>query len=351
MTDPSSAPPSSSAAEQSDQRPAISVIVPVFEEAESLPKLHEELLAALAPTGRPFEILYINDGSTDASGAVIDRFAGDPRVVAIHFRRNHGQTAAMTAGIDHARGEILVPIDADLQNDPADIPKLVAKLDEGFDVVSGWRVNRQDDRVKRKLPSVLANRLISWLSGVHLHDYGCSLKAYRRDVLEGVRLYGEMHRFIPIFARMQGGRVTELPVNHRARRFGRSKYGLERVLKVLLDLMVVKFLASYTTRPIYVFGGFGLVCLLGSGLLTAWAVFFKLMPRSWGAWHKDFVETPLPVMAAVCTLVGFLALLQGLLAEMLMRTYFESQGKKPYLIKAITRERDSARSVSPESSA
>ena len=252
----------------------------------------------------------------------------------VHFRRNYGQTAAMSAGIDYARGAIIVPIDGDLQNDPADIPMLVNKLNEGYDVVSGWRKDRQDSRWSRTLPSRCANWLISRISGVRLNDYGCTLKAYRKDVIEGVRLYGEMHRFIPIYAAMQGGVITEVVVNHRARKFGSSKYGLNRIYKVLLDLMLVKFLLSYSAKPMYVFGGFGLLSLLASLIPIGMAVLFKLAPSE--AWQKDFVETPLPVVSSVMIFVGFLAILQGLLAEILMRTYFESQDKRPYVVRKTT---------------
>jgi glycosyltransferase involved in cell wall biosynthesis len=232
----------------------------------------------------------------------------------------------MSAGIEAARGDVIVPMDGDLQNDPADIGKLLAELDKGHEVVSGWRKNRKDKEFGRKLPSRIANRLISAISGVRLHDYGCSLKAYRRDVLQGVKLYGEMHRFIPIYASWQGARVSEMVVNHRARRAGVSKYGLSRTLKVVLDLMVVKFLASYATKPIYVFGGFGMASFFGAFVASAWAVYYKLMGL------KSFVETPLPLLAVMLTLVGVLSLLMGLQAELLVRTWYESQGKRPYLV-------------------
>jgi len=232
----------------------------------------------------------------------------------------------MSAGIEAARGEVIVPMDGDLQNDPADIGKLLGRLDAGYDVVSGWRRDRRDREFGRKLPSRIANLLISAISGVRLHDYGCSLKAYRREVLRDVKLYGEMHRFIPIYASWQGARVTEMVVNHRPRRAGRSKYGLSRTFKVVLDLLVVKFLASYATKPIYLFGGFGLfswLCALGA---FVWALYYKL------AGLKDFVETPLPLVTVMFTLIGALSLLMGLLAELVIRTYYESQNKRPYLV-------------------
>src|SRR5690606_24511824 len=221
--------------------------------------------------------------------------------------------------IDHARGEIIIPMDGDLQNDPADIPRLLARLDEGYDVVSGWRVDRQDP-LHRRLPSHLAERLISWISGVHLHDYGCSLKAYRRAVLEDVRLYGEMHRFVPIYASWQGARVTEMPVTHHPRTRGKSNYGLERTIKVVLDMIVVKFLSAYATKPIYVFGGFGVLALLAAAVVFAGMVYLKL------AGLRDFVETPLPLVVVMLFLVGCLSVLLGLVAELTIRTYYESQG-------------------------
>lgn len=313
--------------------PRVSVVVPVYNEEDTVEPVYSEVRQSLESAGIEFELLFVNDGSYDRSPELLDSLAErDPRVSVIHFRRNYGQTAAMTAGIDHSRGQVIVPIDADLQNDPADIPLLLAELEKGFDVVSGWRKDRQDHALTRTLPSRCANWLISVISGVHLHDYGCTLKAYRREVIEGVRLYGEMHRFIPIYARMQGGKVTEMVVRHRPRQFGVSKYGVGRIYKVILDLILVKFLVSYSAKPIYVFGGFGLLCLLGSLVPIAASVFYKFAP---GEMQKDFVETPLPAMASVLILVGFLALLQGLLAEVLMRTYFESQGKRPYLVKSI----------------
>ncbi len=310
----------------------ISVIVPVYNEEESLLQLHAEISEAMTAWGRPFEIVFINDGSRDNSEQLLDELAeADETVRVVHFRRNFGQTAALSAGIEFADGDVLVPMDADLQNDPADIPALVEKLEEGYDVVSGWRKNRHDTWLTRKLPSQMANWLIGKVTGVPLHDYGCTLKAYRRDVIGGVRLYGEMHRFLPLYAHLQGGRITEMVVNHRPRTFGKSKYGLGRIYKVMLDLLLVKFLASYANRPIHIFGGFGLACILMSFLTMLFAVGFKFSPIV--EWQKDFVETPLPFAAGVLFLVGILALLQGLISEMLMRTYFEAQDKRPYLVR------------------
>jgi glycosyltransferase involved in cell wall biosynthesis len=308
-------------------RPQISVVIPLFDEEKNVRALLDELFAMLGKLDRTYEVICVDDGSRDRTFEELSRIAAERRELrVIRFRLNFGQTAAMSAGIEAAHGDVIVPMDGDLQNDPADIGKLLAKLDTGFDVVSGWRKNRQDREVGRKLPSRIANRLISAISGVRLHDYGCSLKAYRREVLRDVKLYGEMHRFIPIYASWQGARVSEMVVNHRARRAGQSKYGLSRTFKVVLDLMVVKFLASFVTKPVYVFGGFGLLSFACAAATFLWALYYKL------AGVKDFVETPLPLVAVMFTLVGALSLLMGLLAELVVRTYYESQDKRPYLI-------------------
>ena len=308
--------------------PDISVFLPVFNEAPNLRLLHAKLDEALATLGRTAEIIYVDDGSTDESLNVLRELAKrDRRVRVIALKRNYGQTAAMSAGIDASRGRVLIPMDADLQNDPADIKRLLDKLDEGYDVVSGWRRNRQDKMWTRRVPSMIANRLISWIGGVPLHDYGCSLKAYRREALADVRLYGEMHRFIPIYASWAGARVAEIPVAHHPRTMGKSKYGLSRTLKVVFDLMTIKFMASYQTKPIYVFGTFGMIAFaisLGAGL---WAVFLKLAHRA------DFIQTPLPILTVVMFAVGVQFLLMGLLAEMLVRTYHESQAKSIYAVR------------------
>ena len=306
----------------------ISVTVPIFNEEENIPLLYEQVREALSNLDRRWELVLVNDGSTDGSRAALDQLAAnDKRVKVIHFRRNFGQTAAMMAGFDFAEGEIIIPMDGDLQNDPADIPRLIAKLDQGYDVVSGWRKQRQDARITRKLPSAIANRLISRILGVRLHDYGCSLKAYRKDVIKGVKLYGEMHRFVPVYASWQGARVAEIPVTHHARRFGQSKYGLERTLKVVLDLIVVKFLAKYAQKPMYVFGAFGLASLTLSVFSGLWALYLKLFE------NKPFVETPLPLVLVMTAIMGFMCILMGLLAELLTRTYHESQDKAVYLVK------------------
>lgn len=306
----------------------ISLIVPLFNERANIPVLHERISALRPSLGCDLEILFVDDGSTDGSREVLDDIAGrDPGVKVIRFRRNFGQTTAIMAGIDHSSGDVLIPMDGDLQNDPADIPKLLAKLAEGYDVCSGWRVDRKDNPIRRNLPSRIANWLISNISGVHLHDYGCSLKAYKRDVLKGVKLYGEMHRFIPIYATWQGAKVTEIPVTHHPRIHGTSKYGLERTVKVILDLIVVKFLAQYAQKPIYVFGSFGLLSLAVAA--AAAALYYKL------AGQKSFIETPLPLIFVMAAITGVMCILMGLLAELIMRTYYESQGKPVYLIESV----------------
>jgi dolichol-phosphate mannosyltransferase len=293
--------------------------------------LHAKLDDALKTLGRTAEIIYVDDGSNDGSLKVLRELARlDSRVRVVAFKRNYGQTAAMAAGIDAAQGEVLIPMDADLQNDPADIVRLLEKLDEGYDVVSGWRKNRQDKMITRKIPSMLANRLISWIGGVPLHDYGCSLKAYRRESLEDVKLYGEMHRFIPIYAAWAGARVTEIPVEHHARTMGKSKYGLSRTVKVVFDLITIKFMASYQTKPLYLFGWAGLLTF-GVSLLSA--IFAFLMKFASWPHHADFIQTPLPVVAMVTLVLGVQLFLMGLLAEMMVRTYHESQSKSIYAVR------------------
>jgi glycosyltransferase involved in cell wall biosynthesis len=312
-------------------RPEVSVFLPVYNEAGNLAELDRQLMAALESLGRSFEVIYVDDGSSDASLQMLTAFAArDPRVRVISLRRNYGQTAAMAAGIDAARGNVLVPMDADLQNDPMDIGRLLTRLDEGYDVVSGWRVDRHDTFLTRVLPSRIANRLISWIGGVPLHDYGCSLKAYRRDVLKDVQLYGEMHRFIPIYASWGGARVTEIPVAHRERSAGKSNYGLSRLVKVLFDLVTIKFMASYLTKPIYVFGWAGIFAFLISVFSAAFAFLMKF--ADWPH-HADFIQTPLPVLSMIMLVLGIQLFLMGLIAEMGMRTYHESQGKPIYNIR------------------
>lgn len=308
----------------------LSVIVPVLNEEQSLPRLLQSLTAVLAKLAYPFEIIVVNDGSTDHSLSVLRSLSSDyPELKIVDFRRNYGQTAALMAGIDHASNDIVVMIDADLQNDPEDIPRLIAKLEEGYDVVSGWRKDRKDARVRRNWVSRMANRLISRVSGVRLNDYGCTLKAYRRGVVSGIRLYGEMHRFIPIYAEWQGARITELPVAHHARQFGRSNYGLERIFKVVLDLLVVVFLRRYFAKPIYIFGGFGIASIILSFATVSFAIALRLF------WRISLILTPLPLLSALLFLVGIISILLGLVAEMLVRTYYESQGARAYLVREL----------------
>ena len=308
----------------------ISVIIPCYNEEEGIDPLFTRLLPVLAATLRPWEIIAVNDGSKDGTLAALQRLAAtNPAIKIVDLARNEGQTAALQAGFDYSKGEIIIPMDADLQNDPADIPRLLVTLEEGWDVVSGWRTNRKDSALRRNLPSRVANGLISRVSGVHLHDYGCTLKAYRRDILEGVRLYGEMHRFIPIYASWNGARVAELPVTHHPRVSGKSKYGLERIVKVLLDLLVTCFLDRYLRKPIYIFGGFGLLLLTVAFVCTLAAFLLK-----WSG-HASLVQTPLPMIAVTTFGLGVSSLLMGLLAEVATRTYFESQAKPPYKVKRL----------------
>jgi glycosyltransferase involved in cell wall biosynthesis len=306
----------------------LSLFLPVLDEEENLRPMHAKIQAALNTLGRSAEVIYVDDGSTDKSLAILKEIAAsDPRVRVISLRRNYGQTAAMSAGIDAAKGDILIPMDADLQNDPADIARLLEKLEEGYDVVSGWRKNRQDKLVSRKIPSQIANRVISWIGGVPLHDYGCSLKAYRRDVLKDVKLYGEMHRFIPIYASWAGARVTEIPVDHHARTMGKSKYGISRTVKVIFDLITIKFMAEYHTKPLYVFGGFGMIAFFISMLSGIWAIGLKVFRGT------SFILTPLPIIAIVMLAISVQFFLMGLLAELLVRTYHESQDKAIYAVR------------------
>lgn len=314
-----------------DSGPDISIFLPVFNEEPNLRPLQEKLEQALADLGCSAEILYVDDGSTDGSLEVLREIAAkDSRVRVIALRRNYGQTPAMAAGIHAARGRVLIPMDADMQNDPVDIARLLDKLDEGYDVVSGWRKNRKDPLFTRKIPSMMANWLISKIGGVPLHDYGCSLKAYRRESLEDVQLYGEMHRFIPIYASWSGARVAEIPVEHHPRTMGKSKYGLSRTIKVVFDLMTIKFMASYQTKPLYVFGWAGLLTFLVSFLCAVFAFLMKF--ASWPH-HADFIQTPLPVLTMVMLVLGIQFFLMGLLAEMLVRTYHESQAKAIYAVR------------------
>ena len=322
-------------AKNNDAAPELSLFLPVLNEEDNLRPMHQKIREALESLGKSAEVIYVDDGSTDKSLEILREIsAGDDRVRVISLRRNYGQTAAMSAGIDAAQGQILIPMDADLQNDPKDIARLLEKLDEGYDVVSGWRKNRKDTLIMRKIPSWIANSVISYIGGVPLHDYGCSLKAYRRDVLKDVKLYGEMHRFIPIYASWAGARVTEIPVDHHARTMGKSKYGISRTIKVIFDLMTIKFMASYQTKPIYVFGTFGMVAFLVSFLSGLYAIFLKGasylgFPRM----QADFVETPLPILSIMMFAIALQFFLMGLLAEMMVRTYHESQDKSIYAVR------------------
>ena len=309
-----------------NSRTMISLSVPVYNEHDAILPLFEKVRTVMDDHGLPWEIIFVNDGSVDGSAGILDRLAAEnPRVTVVHFRRNFGQTAAMMAGFDFASGEIIIPMDGDGQNDPADIPRMLAKLDEGFEVCSGWRKDRQDNALQRNLPSILANKLISVVSGVSLHDFGCSLKAYRAEVIKGVRLYGEMHRFLPIYAKWHGARIAEIPVNHFARTSGKSKYGLERVLKVLLDLVTVKFLDKYMLKPMYLFGFWGLIFFVASAGFTVWTFFMRMQ-------GYFFTATPLPMMAVFSFMTGMICVLMGLLAEMITRTFHESQNKSIYLV-------------------
>lgn len=306
----------------------LSVVIPCFNEEESIGRAIAEVLDVLDREGISGEVIAVDDGSTDRSFAVMADWAErSGRVQVVRLRRNFGQTAAMVAGIDRARGEVVVPMDADLQNDPQDIPRLLARLAEGWDVVSGWRRQRRDRALSRRLPSWLANRLISRISGVRLHDFGCTLKAYRRSLVQEVRLYGEMHRFIPIHVAWAGGRVTELEVNHRPRRSGRSKYGLLRTPKVIVDLITLKFLSDYSTRPAHLFGLLGLTFCLGGIVSGSVALLQKFLYGIWA--HKN----PLVLLGVFLFTVGIQLVLIGLLAELMMRTYHEAQDKPIYLVR------------------
>ena len=309
----------------------LSVVVPLFNEEESLPHLVEQLLQALRPSGERFELVLVNDGSSDRTAEVLEQISREvPELVAVLLRKNYGQTAAMAAGFDVAQGEVIVSLDGDLQNDPADIPMLLAKLRLGYDLVSGWRHQRQDAALQRKLPSRIANRLIGRVTGVKLHDYGCSLKAYRREVLSDMRLYGELHRFLPALAFIEGARITEVKVNHRARQFGSSKYGIDRTFRVLMDLLTVWFMKRFLTRPMHVFGFWGLMALVAGGLMGSVLVVQKLL----GA---DIGTRPLLTLCVLLLLTGVQLFCFGLLAEVMMRTYHESQGRPIYRIRATLR--------------
>src|SRR5712692_9263719 len=308
----------------------ISIIIPVYNEVDSLPGLYSRVAETLATLAQSAEIIFANDGSKDGSAAVLDAFAAaDPRVRVLHLRRNYGQTAALMAALQHSSGEIVIAMDADGQNDPTDIPRLIEKLEEGYDVVSGWRIDREDKLLTRRLPSRAANWLISKVLRVRLHDYGCTLKAYRREVVADVRLYGEMHRFIPIYAAWEGARVTEIPVIHHPRLFGKSKYAFGRVARVVLDLLIMYFIDSAFDRPIQFFGKIGLGFLGLSALIFAWALVLKY------SFSVSLIQTPLPVLAAAISLSGILFILLGVMAEVQARIYFEVRGRPSYKIRRV----------------
>lgn len=314
----------------------LSVVVPLFNEAEGLPLLVEQLLEVLRPLGLHFELVLVDDGSRDQTATVLERLSGQvPELVAVLLRRNYGQSAAMAAGFDASRGEVIVTLDGDLQNDPADIPLLLEQLAEGYDLVSGWRHQRQDAAVSRLLPSRIANRLIARVTGVRLHDYGCSLKAYRREVVDDLNLYGELHRFLPALAFIEGARITEVKVNHHPRRFGSSNYGIDRTFRVLMDLLTVWFMKRFLTRPMHVFGLGGLVGM-GLGLLVSlWLAAEKLVLG------VDIGDRPLLLLALISFLTGIQLFCFGLLAELQMRTYHESQGRPIYRVRATLRGSES----------
>jgi glycosyltransferase involved in cell wall biosynthesis len=303
----------------------LSIVIPIYNESANIPLLYKELKHALLPYDH--EIIYINDASKDDSLAALRAIAkNDTHVKIINFGYNCGQTAAMSAGIKNATGEVIIPMDGDLQNDPADIPQFLKKLDEGYDVVSGWRKNRKDKAMSRVLPSRIANWVIGIITGIRIHDYGCSMKAYRTKIMRGVNLYGEMHRFIPAYASWYGGKVTEIVVNHRPRMYGKTNYGISRTFKVILDLIVVKFLSRYMNRPIHFFGGLGFISLFFGFIVGLIAIIMRLIH------YKYLVETPLPIFSALLIIVGVQLIAMGIVAEMLMRIYYESQKKEPYFV-------------------
>ncbi len=309
----------------------LSIVIPVFSEEESLDLLGEALYDAMADQPYTWQVVFVDDGSRDNSLSILEKYAEDDpeHIVVVAFRRNFGQTAAIAAGIDHADGEIIVLMDADMQNDPADIPMMLEKIDEGYDVVSGWRVKRKDAFITRTLPSRTANAIISRVTGVKLHDYGCTLKAYRREVLTNFRLYGEMHRFIPAYAGYVGAKIIEVPVRHHSRRYGKAKYGLERTLKVILDLFTVKFLISYSHKPLYLFGGAGMFLGFISSL-----IFLFLMIRRLVMGISAF-DSPLLTVGVMFMIMGFQSVLMGLIAELQVRTYHEAQSKPTYTLRRV----------------
>ena len=306
---------------------SLSIVVPIYNEEESLRFLVNQLLDVLRPMNESFELVLVNDGSSDNSEEVMRKLSLEvPELVAVLLRKNYGQTAAMAAGFDISRGEIVVTLDGDLQNDPADIPLLINKIRDGFDLVSGWRFRRKDAAISRKIPSMIANRLIGKVTGVHLHDYGCSLKAYRKEVLADMRLYGELHRLLPVLANIEGARITEVKVNHRARQFGSSKYGIDRTFRVLMDLLTVWFMNRFLTRPMYVFGFCGILAMIGSFITSVYLLSIKLL-------GEDIGNRPLLIFAVLLAVTGVQLFGFGLLGELQIRTYHESQNRPIYRIR------------------
>ncbi|MBT7077385.1 MAG: glycosyltransferase family 2 protein [Pelagibacterales bacterium] len=304
----------------------ISIVIPIYNEEANIDKLTESILTALS--GIEYEVLFINDGSTDNSEKEIqEKIKSNSHIKLINLRRNYGQTAAMQAGFDHSKGNIVIPMDGDLQNDPKDIPMLIEKINEGYDVVSGWRKIRSDKKFTRIIPSKIANMLISKISGIHLHDYGCTLKAYRKDILNDIKLYGEMHRFIPIYASWEGAKVTEVAVHHHPRTAGKTKYGLSRVPRVILDLLVIRFFDKSLDRPIHLFGQFGLMMFFIAFLLSVLAIFLKIFM------NISFILTPLPLLVVFFAMSGLLCIFLGLVAEIQSRIYFEARDRPPYLVR------------------
>jgi glycosyltransferase involved in cell wall biosynthesis len=312
------------------ERIDLSLIIPVYNEADNVAELYRELVAAMEKPGRSYEIIFVDDGSSDGSWPVLTQIQkGDDRVRIIRLRRNFGQTAALTAGFDHARGEIIISLDADLQNDPADIPRLIQKIEEGFDLVSGWRRNRKDRLFSRRVPSAVANWLISRITHVRLHDYGCTLKAFRREVIKNIKLYGELHRFIPAIASHMGVAIAEVQVNHRPRRHGKSKYSIFRFTRVILDTVTVKFLLTYSTRPLQIFGFIGMVSGALGLIISLWLSYQRLFL------NKSLAERPLLFLGVLLIMIGFQFITLGLLAEIMVRAYHESSGKAIYFIREV----------------
>jgi len=313
----------------------LSIVIPLLNEEENIPELYREISEVLTGINRDHEIVFVDDGSTDTSLQLLKELQQkDSSVVVVSFRKNFGQTAAMAAGFDYARGDVIITMDADLQNDPRDIPLLLEKVDEGFDVVTGWRYDRKDPFINRRLPSMIANKIISKTTGVNLHDYGCTLKAFRKEVIKTIKLYGEMHRFIPAIASGMGISIAEVKVNHRARMFGTSKYGISRTFRVILDLLTVKFLLSYATRPIHVFGIFGLASSGLGGLIA----FVMIIQRQF--WRIPMGDRPLLLLAILLLFMGVQFITIGLLAELQARTYHESQDKPIYYVQQVLRAED-----------